>query len=396
MSSYLAERHASQLRAQMIKVAASTARGSNTQSPIPGSEPPSHAFASEAMKRTGSARGNRPGSALSMRSQTQPGPSLPNTEPAYGRVSGAGPPTRAATTTTIPVRPTVSRNSSSGTTVPTQNTVGNTAANNRPTTAVTRLNEHQSQRRRISFFSTQQPSPRLAKQGDAGPASPGPASSSSDEGGEDSSSDDSPVQSRIIRRPPFSSHHRGAGTNFDGVDEEEPEAAFLPFAAPNVAGSASTSNQDMTSTLRGNLNLRNLVGVRGGASFAQASRSQTSEDSSGSSAAIIEQPQRETRSNFARDGGAGHRYPGGGYGGPPGGHLSPRITDEAKRKGGLRDMGSDGTGSRSMGSSFSDLDGKLIFASTLFSCCLRTKPINAYKNRYRCFGHSICNGGGSS
>lgn len=351
MSSYLAERHASQLRAQMIKVAASTARGLNTQSPAPGTEPPSHAIASEAVKRTGSARGNRPGSALSMRSQTQPGTSLPNNEPAYGRVSGAGPSTRP---TTIPVRPTVSRNSSSGTTVPTQNNAGN----NRPTTAATRLNEHQTHRRRISFLSTQQPSARPAKQGDAGPASPGPASSSSDDGGEDSSSDDSPVQSRIIRRPPFSSHHRGAGTNFDGVEEEEPEAAFLPFAAPNTAGSASTSNQDMTSTLRGNLNLRSLVGVRGGSSFAQASRSQTSEDSSGSSAAIIEQPQREARSNFARDGGAGNRYPSGGYGGPPGAPLSPKRADEAKRKGALRDMGSDGTGSRSMGSSFSDLDGK--------------------------------------
>ncbi|KAK4164194.1 hypothetical protein QBC43DRAFT_318286 [Cladorrhinum sp. PSN259] len=344
MANYLAERHTTQLRAQIIKATATTARGVNSQSPVPGSgtEAPSYAITAEGMRRTGSTKGNRPGSALSIRSQT-PVASHPKNEGGYGRVSTAGPSTRPSN---IPVRPTVSRNSSSGTAVPTLNTISS-----RPTTAATRLNEQQTHGRRTTFLSTrnqqQQQQHRTTKQGDASPSSPGPASSSSSDN--DDSDDGSPVQSRIIRRPPFSSHNRAAPT-FDGVDEE-PEPAFLPFAA---ATSTSTSNQDMTSTLRGNHNLRNLVAARG--SFAQPSRSQTS-DSSSSSAAIIEHQRRP--STNARDG--GNRYPSGGY--VHGGALSPRRTAELKGK--AREAGSDGTGTPSMGSSFSDLDDTSVTDSAL-------------------------------
>ncbi|KAK3997009.1 hypothetical protein QBC44DRAFT_126754 [Cladorrhinum sp. PSN332] len=341
MANYLAERHTTQLRLQISKATAITARNINTQSPAP---------ASEAMRRTGSTKGNSPASALSTRSQT-PTLSHPKNEGGYGRVSGSGPPTRP---NTVPVRPPVSRNSSAGTAVPTQN--NNTTA--RPSTAATRPSEQHPRRRRISFLGTQnhqqQQQARTTKQSDARPSSPGPASSSSSDN--DDSDDDSPVHSRIIRRPPFSTHNRERAT-FDGVqeeeEEEEPEAAFLAFAAPTPT---ATSNQDMTSTLRGNINLRNRVGVRG--SFDQSSRSQTS-DSSSSSAAIIE-PQRQPATSGR---GGGDRYPSGGYG--HGGALSPRRTAELKGKGTLRETGSDGTGTPSMGSSFSDLDDASVTDSAL-------------------------------
>ncbi|KAK4232368.1 hypothetical protein QBC38DRAFT_463935 [Podospora fimiseda] len=317
MANYLAERHTTQLRAQISKVTANTARGDNAQ----------------AMKRTGSTKGNRPPSSLSMRSQT-PTILTPKNEPSRP--------------TTIPIRPPVSRNSSASTAVPTQNDT--TSA--RPSAPATRLSEQvHSDRRRFSVQNHPQQA-RPTKQGIPKPSSPGPASSSSSDNDSD---DDSPVHSRIIRRPPFSTHNRERAT-FGGVqeEEEEPEAAFLAFAAP---ASATTSNQDMNSTLRGNLNLRNLVGAR--ASYNQPSRSQTS-DSSNSSAAIIEhqgQPSTSTR-------GGGNRYPSGGeYG--HGGALSPRRTAELKGKGTLRDAGSDGTGTPSMGSSFSDLDDTSVTDSAL-------------------------------
>jgi hypothetical protein len=174
------------------------------------------------------------------------------------------------------------------------------------------------------------------------PASPGPAESSTS-----SSSSSSPVESRIIRRPPRFHPQDGAGSF---ADDDEAEPAFLPFKAQSPGSSRSGGTLDLASTLRGD---PRDFGRRlnQGSSKDRVHLSHTS-DSSNSSAAVISRRQPSDR------------VPG---------PLSPRRTAElagrgsgGKGKGYSRD-GSDGT--PSMGSSFSDLDGKTIVHSD-FDLCL--------------------------
>ncbi|KAK4649500.1 uncharacterized protein QC761_119480 [Podospora bellae-mahoneyi] len=333
MANYLTDRHASQIRAQMLKAA--TGRGSAAPSPIPGAEPSSHTThypqISEPPRRTGSASGRAP-SSLSMRNDRKDTPSapLPRQDTEYATTVGAGP--SAAKPTTIPLRPAVSRNSSAGTTIPTQTQLGI-----RPAPSVTST---RSTGRYMSSFSYQQregtDQDDTSTFGAAQPSvSASPAASESEE---ESDSDNSPVQSRIIRRPPRFSVYGDHRAGFDGLaeeDEDEPEPAFLP--PPHQ------QQMDLGATLRGA-----PVGVTGGGEFSQTS------DSSASSAAIVHRP----GTALAAGGG---RYPVAGQDHIHG-TLSPRSRTaelREKGKGGSRE-GSDGTGTPSMGSSFSDLDGEFL------------------------------------
>ncbi|KAK0733665.1 hypothetical protein B0T26DRAFT_745686 [Lasiosphaeria miniovina] len=315
MASYLAERHNSQLRAQMQRKAAIT-RGSTAPSPVPGAEPVGYATA-EAMRRTGSGGGRTP-SALSIRKETPAPKSDGNTAP-------------TPTKTTLPLRPTVSRNSSANTAVLTQIQIANKATNNR-------LADSYRPRLPSLPISTAyaNPTPKPGQDAELPPPSPAASTSSPT-----SSSSDSPVQSRIIRRPPRFQAVDAAG-DLDGDDEAEP--AFLPFKAQSPT---SIRGQDMGATLRGDVRDfgRRLPKTD---HKDQIHHSQTS-DSSTSSAAMV--PRQSTNNR------------------KPPGPLSPRRTAElvgrsptGKGKGMSRE-GSDGA--PSMGSSFSDLDDASVTQSAL-------------------------------
>ncbi|KAK3393046.1 hypothetical protein B0H63DRAFT_457235 [Podospora didyma] len=312
MTSYLSERHASELRAQMQRKSTTT-RGSTAPSPVPGAEPAPHATA-EAMRRTGSGGGRTP-SALSMRKE-MPAP----------KNDGAA--AAAPLKTTLPVRAQVSRNSSANTTVLPQNQF---AAKGIPA----RLGD--SQRRRLSSLPipTSPATPTMGQDAETSPASPAASTSSAT-----SDSSDSPVQSRIIRRPPR--FNDGAG-DADGDDEAEP--AFLPFKAQNTA--SGSGPQDLGATLRGDVRDFGRRLPKGDTSKDQH-QSQTS-DSSASSAAMV--PRRHPSDR------------------KPPGPLSPRRTAELAGRdpsGKGRVMSREGSdGAPSMGSSFSDLDDASVTQSAL-------------------------------
>lgn len=202
----------------------------------------------------------------------------------------------------------------------------------------------EAQRRRLSSL----PITTSADDPEPDPQSPGPTDTSS---AESSSEESSPAQSRIIRRPPRFQSNDGPSFIDDGDDEEEP--AFLPYRA-HTDGSAS-GHHDLSATLRGN---PQSVSRRLHKSHHRGHRSQAS-DSSASSVAHIAHPHGSDK----------HK---------PSGPLSPRRTMELtgrspgpnKGKGYSRD--SDGT--PSMGSSFSDLDGKLFPLSTAFLSLRATSP----------------------
>ncbi|KAK0729720.1 hypothetical protein B0H67DRAFT_559443 [Lasiosphaeris hirsuta] len=332
MAAFLTERHTSQLKAQMRKAA--TAHGSNAPSPVPGAEPAGYPGfpTAEIMRRTGSG-GGRTHSALSIRKDSP----LPRND-----IPVAGPSAK----TGIPMRPQVSRNSSAGTAVVTQNQLN---AKN-----VARA-DNASRRPRLPSIATAQPSsPFGYDDADDPPRSPSPVASTSSS----SSSSESPVQSRIIRRPPrfqpSSAGGDGPGDLGDD-DEDEAEPAFLPYQPPSLAqqrGStylaSGSSGQDLGATLRGDVrDFARRLPRDEGKGKELAAQSQTS-DSSTSSAAMV--PRRGAA-------GAGERK-------PPG-PLSPRRTAElagAKGRGVSRE-GSDGT--PSMGSSFSDLDDASVTQSAL-------------------------------
>ena len=346
MAAYLTEKHTSQLKAQMRKAATAHGSSSNAPSPVPGAEPagyPAFQTAADAVRQAASG-GARASSALSMRKDSP----LPRNEP----TAAAGPSTKFAP----PTRPPASRNSSSGTAVLTQNQLAAKAA--------ARSGEAQHRKVPPLGISTAHVTGVYAHE-ESLADSPSPVASTSS----DSSSSASPVQSRIIRRPPRFLPAEGAGGLDD--DEEEAEAAFLPFRPQREPAITSPSSaQDMGATLRGDVRdySRRLppdVSVKD-----QSIQSQTS-DSSTSSAAIVSR--RPTTSDRK----------------PPG-PLSPRRTAELagrspRGRGKVMSReGSDGT--PSMGSSFSDLDGKLPpnHHGTLASHLLDTPRL------HRCFGYTVC------
>lgn len=354
---YLTERHASQVRAQMRKATAA-ARSSAAPSPVPGSD--SNA-ALEAMRRTGSSQGayghTRAPSSLSIRKDS-PMPKSDGGAPDTPRIgtSAAGSAGFGA-----PGRPQASRNSSSGTTAQV-GSAGSTAGSLRHRPGVVPTSPRSQNRQRLPSLPTV-PSSATNHAGMASPAeqaidppSPGPADSPSPE----SSASSSPAQSRIIRRPPrFQQKQQGQGGVASGFvdddEDDEAEPAFLPFRAKtstSIEAGGSDHYTDPSATLRGDPRdfasnaARRLQNVTGPDQSGQSKgkgkerervlQKSSNSDSSESSAAFMSKPSSSDRRH-------------------PSGPLSPRRTAELKRKVYSRE-GSDGT--PSMGSSFSDLDGK--------------------------------------
>lgn len=251
-------------------------------------------------------------------------------------------------------RPTASRGPSGGTPVQASGT-GSAAGSLRLRTGM------HSGRQRFSPLNDANP-PTPGNQAAAELASPMPASPSSDGSSDESSS---PAQSRVIRRPPRFQQPQtidrdGTEAFLSDMEEEEVQPAFLPYhskppSEDNGSEGSSAQFSDPSATLRGDPRdfaanaARRLQNVTGGDRSQGKSKGKERErvlqrsatsDSSGGSA-----PQRPT---------ADRRH--------PSNPLSPRRTAELKSKG-LSREGSDGT--PSMGSSFSDLDGKTTITSML-------------------------------
>lgn len=218
------------------------------------------------------------------------------------------------------LRPDISRNTSGNSPAYSHNLGGGSTP--RPATREgPRPGETLTQRRRMPSFPVLSPNP----------PSPGPADSSSDD-----SDDSSPAQSRIIRRPPrFQPQDEPRGYGYDD-DDVEPA-----FQAQNHESS------DLNSTLRGD---GTAISGDSGKNKGRLHQSQTSDSSTGSTA-VIPRPQKS----------AGRGQPG---------PISPRAAQLAGRSPGGKSkaasrVGSDGT--RSMGSSFSDLEGMYYVYLTAFS-----------------------------
>lgn len=182
------------------------------------------------------------------------------------------------------------------------------------------------------------------------------------------------TQSRALRRPRFattSANKATAGRSEDGEDEDDEDApAFLPFANT----STEPFQHDPSATLKGDL--RNVPSHRRMLSQGHkkssgvdgiVGQSQTSDSStSTSSAAPTPVGNKGKKPEFGIQRERERR----GFSGP--GPLSPRRTAELARR-----EGSD-TGTPSMGSSFSDLDG------------MSTVRIDQIKTDFhRCFSDSI-------
>ncbi|GKU15257.1 unnamed protein product [Fusarium langsethiae] len=307
---WLTERHASQVRAQVRKATAAV-RGSGP-SPVPSGESagPGH---------------QRAHSALSFRRDS------PMSRNEAG--SGTGTPLHSS------MRPLVTRNTSTNTTVLRDMT--GAPASPRPGVGIA---SRTGDRRRLSSLpitSVPDKSPEQAAQPEPSPEerspSPGPAEDSSPTSSDDESV---PAQSRIIRRPPR--FQQPDGGQYEDDDDDESEPAFQPYTSP----SSKTSAQDLSSTLKGTGRGSGKRHHRGHGK-PTIHKSNTS-DSSASSAAMIQKPDKTDKSTEQRTPGP----------------LSPRRTSElAGRSPGGKDKGysregSDGT--PSMGSSYSDLDESLL------------------------------------
>lgn len=330
----------------MRKVQAA-ARSSATPSPAPGAE------SSTAMAKVSSAQGHtRAPSSLSMRKET-----------AMNRNDGIMPGTPKIVAVSIQAvpRPHISKDASAGGTAQAGST-GSTAGSLRLKTAAKPPSPKQPGRHRLASIPLTSPSTPLAEATPITAAteatSPSPEDSSSERESDESSS---PAQSRIIRRPHFQQQqHREDGPRssfLDEEDEDEAEPAFLPFRSKTSTNAGEGSHggsaqySDPSATLRGDprdfaanaeRRLQNITGTtetastRGkGKEKERVLQQSQNSDSSASSTALP----------FNR---FGNRR-------QPSNPLSPRRTAELKGKGYSRE-GSDGA--PSMGSSFSDLDGK--------------------------------------
>ncbi|KAM0245488.1 hypothetical protein ACHAQJ_010548 [Trichoderma viride] len=301
---YLNERHQSHFLAQVRKATAA-AKGSATQSPIPGSD------------LVGAGHLRTP-SALSIRRDVS---ALRNESGTAGFASNA------------PIRPTMSRNTSATTTVMRDGGGASPRASNRPSLRVA----EQAGRTRLSSLPMGSPVPRSPRSPTSPEQpgaeinrmnSPGPAETSSTTSSDD---DSMPAQSRIIRRPPRFQQQESYPPGYQGDEDDESEPAFQPYNAP----SADTSSPDLASTLK-------LKDGRNGTRRSQKAiakephHSQTS-DSSASSPAKVLRPAKTRESHSA-------------------GPVSPRRTAEPGS--------SEGTHS-SISSSFSDLDDASVTRSAM-------------------------------
>ncbi|EHA46208.1 hypothetical protein MGG_02790 [Pyricularia oryzae 70-15] len=335
---YLTERHAAQVRAQMRKLTA--AKGSAAPSPVPPSD--LAAVTASDMRRTGSGAGAALGqarapSSLSIRRDVQ----TPRSDP----VSVAGSTTTAGK---APFAKQPATRTSPGGTGP--GSMG--PAPQRKTGANTPRQPLDPPRKRLSSLgmptTPTAATMRTARQfrDDEDTESPGPADSSS----ESSSESSSPAQSRIIRRPPRFSAPSGGGKTGDGQEspeDEDVEPAFLPQEA------RSEQYSDPGATLRGepHSSRRPVRSQSTKDRIGSITQSNTSDSSTGSAALINKSPVRDER--FYRTPVSPRRTA----------ELSGRAGSNSKGKGYSRD-GSDG-GTPSMGSSFSDLDDASVTQSAL-------------------------------
>ncbi|KAL7818263.1 Arb2 domain-containing protein [Trichoderma gracile] len=299
---YLNERHQSHFLAQVRKATAA-AKGSATQSPVPGSD----------------AGHLRTPSALSIRRDVS---TLRNESGA-----AAGPAINS------PMRPTMSRNASGTTTVMRDGSGASPRIGTRPSLRAL----DQAARTRLSSLPIPSPSPKspeppLAETNRAN--SPGPVESSSS-----SSSDDESlaVQSRIIRRPPRYQPPQDSYA-YPGDEDDESEPAFRPYNAP----SAGPSSPDLSSTLK----LRNADG-RGAARrnprpFSKESHHSQTSDSSASSPAMPLRPVKPRESH----------------------NVDP--SSPSRRATDTRSSRDNSEGTTSISSSFSDLDGMSIEITAMF------------------------------
>jgi hypothetical protein len=268
-------------------------------------------------------------------------PSFPNTPI---RTTGRLTTLTDKTSVLILTAPPLSRTSSANTTVQSRHFLQNSP---RPTKATLH---------RLSVSPPTKVLPALSSAGQNHPESKAksPSSSEAAESSEPDSSDSEPAQSRLIR-PPRRFTTQKLGRSEDADDDDD---AFLPFSTP---ADAPPAHQDPSATLRGDLRQlpRRTTGRKSSTGVAQ--QSQTS-DSSASSTAQIQQNYRNLRQMR------------------PTGPISPRRTLElagrspVNRGKGQGREGSDGT--PSMGSSFSDLDGKFPPISPLFKSLRCPRPSN--------------------
>ncbi|PTB64720.1 hypothetical protein BBK36DRAFT_1177226 [Trichoderma citrinoviride] len=299
---YLNERHQSHFLAQVRKATAA-AKGSATQSPVPGAD----------------AGHLRTPSALSIRRDVS---TLRNESGAPGPAINS------------PIRPAMSRNTSATTTVMRDGGGASPRIGTRPSLRAL----DQAARTRLSSLPIPSPSPKspelpVAETNRAN--SPGPAESSSS-----SSSDDESlaVQSRIIRRPPRYQPPQDSYAGYPGDEDDESEPAFRPYNAP----SAGPSSPDLSSTLK----LRSGDGRSGARRnprpFAKESHHSQTSDSSASSPAMPLRPVKARESNNADPS-----------------SPSRRATD-------TRSSRDNSEGTPSISSSFSDLDGMPLYL-TIFA-----------------------------
>lgn len=171
--------------------------------------------------------------------------------------------------------------------------------------------------------------------------SPGPAELSSSESSEDESN---PVESRIIRRPPRFKQQEAQDDIQEEDEDNESEPAFQPYVSPD-------KTPDLGSTLRGDGRSPAKASSKTHPHKKYLDRSHTSDSSNGSGAAAKRGAGKETRTT---------------------GPFSPRRRAEVAAQGspgkgkGTSQDGSEGT--PSMGSSFSDLDGRITFSNLLTRC----------------------------
>lgn len=351
MAQTLAERHTNQLMGLFRKAAAITG-ASGAASPVNAgfpsgiSAPDTATSTGESLKRTASGSGNRPSSPTSIRKDS------PLSRPDTG-ASGAGTPLK----TSLPgIRPPITSRSatpSAAPTVLTQNLASAMSQNLSPPPSK-RPQSPLLPRHRPSalHISTTSPPPHHQSPEES-PSSPAKSDSSSSS----SSGSSLPVESRIIKRPPRSHPKPGPSASpfpdDDDDEEEEAEPAFLPYKSPPQSAGSS----DLGATLRGAPSSSSSRRPPRAASKAAGASFLSSREGSSVSDRHAESRESQTSDSSTSSAAVGQRgYPAGtGRGGN--GPLSPRRTAELAGKGkGRGREGSDGT--PSMGSSFSDLDGK--------------------------------------
>ena len=196
------------------------------------------------------------------------------------------------------------------------------------------------------------PSPQRSPQ-------PDPLSSPSESS--ESSSSESPTQSPFIRRPP-KFHSNKMGLSEDADDDEEDEPAFMPFTS-------GEAHHDPSATLRGDP--RGMT-TRRTPTHKKAEVSQTSDSSASSTAPTTRRVD---------------------FGGKRPGPLSPRRAAElAGKSPGTTGKGRESEGSPSMGSSFSDLDGILLYSWYFMTFLTVYRHINHPKRLRRSPGKQHASG----